>query len=142
MWFSVVKNNFQFSCPNVHNTLNSLFLKHCILIRTYLLDLWKMTIWLISLNQWRIQDFPEGGIIFKLFAENCMKVKEFGPRGGVPGTLLDPPISTQPKGILKCIVMSLSSVICFNSQWLPITFGKYVSQAKSYIFTWFDKINL
>ena len=45
--------------------------------------------------QWRIQDFPQGGapipkiaIIFQIFAENCMKMKEFGPRGGgarVPG---------------------------------------------------------
>ena len=45
--------------------------------------------------QWRIQDFPQGGaptpksvIIFQIFAENCMKMKEFGPLGGgarVPG---------------------------------------------------------
>ena len=44
--------------------------------------------------QWRIQDFPQGGaptprsaIIFQFFAENCMKMKEFGPPGGarVPG---------------------------------------------------------
>ena len=49
--------------------------------------------------QWRIQDFPEGGgptpksvIIFIFFAENCMKMKEFGPQGGarVPGAPLDP----------------------------------------------------
>ena len=40
-------------------------------------------------GQWRIQDFPQGGaptpksaIIFHFFAENCMKMKEFGPRGG------------------------------------------------------------
>ena len=33
--------------------------------------------------QWRIQDFPQGGaptpkiaIIFQIFAENCMKMKE------------------------------------------------------------------
>ena len=39
--------------------------------------------------QWRIQDFPQGGaptpksaIIFQFFAENCMKMKEFGLRGG------------------------------------------------------------
>ena len=39
--------------------------------------------------QWRIQDFPQGGaptpksaIIFQFFAENCMKMKEFGPQGG------------------------------------------------------------
>ena len=37
-------------------------------------------------NAWRIQDFPEGeaptpkmGLFFQLFAENCMKMKEFGP---------------------------------------------------------------
>ena len=40
-------------------------------------------------DQWRIQDFPQGGaptpkiaIIFQIFAENCMKMKEFGPPGG------------------------------------------------------------
>ena len=40
-------------------------------------------------SQWRIQDFPQGGaptpkiaIIFHIFAENCMKMKEFGPPGG------------------------------------------------------------
>ena len=47
--------------------------------------------------QWRIQDFPRGGaptlkiaIIFHIFAENCMKMKEFGPPGGarVPGAPL------------------------------------------------------
>ena len=39
--------------------------------------------------QWRIQDFPQGGvptpkiaIIFQIFTENCMKMKEFGPPGG------------------------------------------------------------
>ena len=42
--------------------------------------------------QWRIQDFPQGGaptpkiaIIFHIFAENCMKMKEFGPPGGGGG---------------------------------------------------------
>ena len=48
-------------------------------------------------NQWRIQDFPQGGgptpkiaIIFQIFAENCMKMKEFGPPGGarIPGAPL------------------------------------------------------
>ena len=48
----------------------------------------------LSQNQWRIQDFPQGGaptaksaIIFQIFAKNCMKMKEFGPPGGarVPG---------------------------------------------------------
>ena len=53
-------------------------------------------------EQWRIQDFPQGGgptpksaIIFQFFAKNCMKMKEFGPPGG--GTRpwrppLDPPM--------------------------------------------------
>ena len=42
-----------------------------------------------DLQQWRIQDFPQGraptpkiAIIFQIFAENCMKMKEFGPPGG------------------------------------------------------------
>ena len=53
--------------------------------------------------QWRIQDFPWGGggaptpkiaIIFHIFAENCMKMKEFGPPGGVRPWRppLDPPM--------------------------------------------------
>ena len=40
---------------------------------------------LIHIMQWWIQDFPQGGaptpkiaIIFQIFAENCMKMKEFG----------------------------------------------------------------
>ena len=47
--------------------------------------------------QWRIQDFPEAGsptaksaIIFHFFAENCMKMKEFGPPG--EDTSLAPPL--------------------------------------------------
>ena len=56
----------------------------------------------LNREQWRIQDFPQGGaptpksaIIFQIFAENCMKMKEFGPPGGgrVPGApRLDPPM--------------------------------------------------
>ena len=51
--------------------------------------------------QWRIQDFPKGGaptpkiaIIFQNFAENCMKMKEFGPLGGRASLAapLDPPM--------------------------------------------------
>ena len=44
--------------------------------------------WIRHRCQWRIQDFPQGGalppkiaIIFQIFAKNCMKMKEFGPRG-------------------------------------------------------------
>ena len=52
-------------------------------------------------DQWRIQDFPQGGaptpkiaIIFQFFAENCMKMKEFGPPGGRASLAppLDPPM--------------------------------------------------
>ena len=51
---------------------------------------------LVHIFQWWIQDFPQGGaptpksaIIFQIFAENCMKIKEFGPQGGrVPGAPL------------------------------------------------------
>ena len=40
---------------------------------------------------------PQGGganLLFgQKFSENCMKIKEFVPRGGAPGTpLLDPPM--------------------------------------------------
>ena len=57
--------------------------------------------------QWRIQDFPGGGaptpksaIIFQFFAENCMKMKEFGPQGGarVPGA---------PPWIRQCLVFGI-----------------------------------
>ena len=45
---------------------------------------------------------PKSAIIFQFFAENCMKMKEFGPRGGgarVPGAPLDPPmLCTVTKG--------------------------------------------
>ena len=48
-------------------------------------------------HQWRIQDFPQGGaptpkiaIIFHIFAENCMKMKEFGPPGGGRASLAPP----------------------------------------------------
>ena len=47
--------------------------------------------------QWQIQDFPGGGanrlvldknLLFgKIFAKNCMEIKEIGLRGGVPSAL-------------------------------------------------------
>ena len=64
------------------------------LIRVYVLQ----GVRLFNRSQWRIQDFPEEGrqpqsggtnLLFgQKFPENCMKMKEFGPRGGarVPGT--------------------------------------------------------
>ena len=64
-------------------------------------------------DQWRIQDFPQGGaptskiaIIFQIFAENCMKMKEFGPPGGarVPGAPLGSANAdgTHPTGMHSC----------------------------------------
>ena len=55
-------------------------------------------------NKWRIQDFPEGGVptpklglFCKFFAENCMKMKEFGPRRGASlMPALDPPVRIHP----------------------------------------------
>ena len=56
----------------------------------------------VILIQWLIQDFLQGGaptprlgLFCKFFAENCMKMKEFGPRGArVNGAPLDPPMSS------------------------------------------------
>ena len=57
--------------------------------------------------QWRIQDFPQGGaptlkiaFIFQNFAENCMKMKEFGPPGGahIPGA---------PPWICQCLLLHM-----------------------------------
>ena len=49
------------------------------------------------INQWRIHDFPEGGaptpkilLFCEYFAENCMKMNEFGPPGG-PRIPVTPP---------------------------------------------------
>ena len=62
----------------------------------------------ICTYQRRIQDFPEMAPTPKVgvltyyfaffFAENCMKMKEFGPQGGVPGAPLDPPMLTVQTG--------------------------------------------
>ena len=59
---------------------------------------WKQTQPNTSTYQWRIQDFPQGGANFLsgcanlFFAENCMKMKEFGPPGEacVPGAHFTP----------------------------------------------------
>ena len=52
-------------------------------------------------KQWRIQDFPAGGcqpqrvctslLFSKLFAGNCMQMKEFGPRRGGGTRIWCPP---------------------------------------------------
>ena len=58
---------------------------------------------LLYCYQWRIQDFPQGGaptpkiaIIFQIFAENCMKMSEFGLGGASLVPPLDPPMVTAP----------------------------------------------
>ena len=76
-------------------------------------------------QQWRIQDFSEGGAPtlklglfcqFCKFAENCMKMKEFRPRGAVPwGSPLDPPIlSVHGLWNLICIFSSRGYM---SNQW-------------------------
>ena len=45
------------------------------------------------------QEFPEGTpfpkvITLVFFAKNCMEMKQFGPRGRIPGAVLDPPVLT------------------------------------------------
>ena len=37
---------------------------------------------------------PKGAIIFQFFAENCMKMKEFGPRGGGGGRVPGAPLGS------------------------------------------------
>ena len=67
--------------------------------------------------QWRIQDFPEEGganpqggganVLFgQKIPENCMKMKEFGPRGG--GASLAPPSLDPP--MLLCSLQLPHSV--------------------------------
>ena len=81
-------------------------------------------------SQWRIQDFPQWGaptpkiaIIFHIFAENCMKMKEFGPQGG--RVSLVPPlgsanVSNWPSSSDRA--KSLDYVSHYSCQWKK--FGK------------------
>ena len=40
-----------------------------------------------------VRQLPKVLLFFNFFAENCMKMKEFEPKGGgVPGASLDPPV--------------------------------------------------
>ena len=80
---------------------------------------------ILIIYQWRIQDFPQGGapipklgLFCQFFAENCMKMKEFGPPGGarVPGA---PPlrsanvyIFTDRKGKVMFFTGICLSTIC------------------------------
>ena len=77
----------------------------------------------ICINQWRIQDFPQGdaptpkiAIIFQIFAENCMKMKEFGPPGGSTRPWcppLDPPMLFIYIFFLNCAGKSVILTIIF-----------------------------
>ena len=61
---------------------------------------------------------------------NCMKMKEFGPGGGVPGAPLDPPLCSMPENVqnlrgLKCWMIQKCVLICilnvFNLPLEPIS---------------------
>ena len=39
-----------------------------------------------------VRQLPKVLLFFKFFAENCMKMKEFGPQGACPWRPLDPPM--------------------------------------------------
>ena len=66
----------------------------------------------VDSGQWRIQDFQAGGggganpkggdtdpLLYKRFGENCMKMKEIGPRSGDTflTALSDPPLQILDK---------------------------------------------
>ena len=74
-----------------------------------------------TLKQWRIHDFPERGansqsgcanlLFCKLFAENCMKMKEFGSQDGR--------VSLVPPWIHQCFKCSPS----FHAFWIYSEFN-------------------
>ena len=102
------------------------------------------TIYLLELlSQWRIQDFPQEGaptrknlLFSRFFAENCMKMKEFGPPGGGGGARpwrppLDPPMYQA--------LLSLTFQMERNSFILFILYG--ISEGcKNLIKAWFYSI--
>ena len=50
---------------------------------------------------------PKIAIIFHIFAENCMKMKEFGPPGG--GASLAPPLGSANGIVLLCLMVHFLS---------------------------------
>ena len=82
-------------------------------------------------SQWRIQDFPDGGsqpqrgganLLFgQLFRENCMKMKENGPRGSANGTASGPLRFCTGRNPKTDHVKSLHSVIftTATTHWEP-----------------------
>ena len=89
--------------------------------------------------QWRIQDFLQGVrqlpnvlLFFKFFAENRMKMKEFGPGGGVPGA----PLGSANEFSLNCFqkkssILPLSIIVdislpqlIYIASFIDVTRGK------------------
>ena len=94
------------------------------------------------INQWRIQDSPQGGaptpkiaIIFQIFAENCMKMKEFGPGGGPRPwrPALDPPMLTIINNVINRFVTScIVLIIRFMNFALTLLFMVHVYEVKTW----------
>ena len=67
-----------------------------------------------------VRQLPKDAIIFQIFAENCMKMKEFGPPGGGGGGArpwrppLDPPMLLLPTMRNKCAILLLRFRPNFN----------------------------
>ena len=64
---------------------------------------------------------PKNAIIFQFFAENCMKMKEFGPPGGGARPWrppLDPPMKYQ---IHVCTIIIAEQKMTENNFWLNIS---------------------
>ena len=62
-----------------------------------------------DLHWWRIQDFPDRGVSLlfgKISPQNCMKIKQIGPRGG--GRIPDTPLSPQTYTRRDCVNQNLS----------------------------------
>ena len=103
---------------------------------------------LFYLVQWRIQDFPEGGaegaptlkvdVLTYFYAENCTKMKEFGPLGGVPGALLDPPMLS-PTKLREGNVFTVSPTgtdIWWLLNYVGLTSGRYASYWNVFVAIW------
>ena len=96
--------------------------------------------------QWRIQDFPEAGaqtaksaIIFHFFAENCMKMKEFGPPSDTSlAPPLDPPMdSLNWMRVWPRLQTSVDvQILCFWENWKSdhLQQNKKITNRKCYKF--------
>ena len=82
-------------------------------------------IFLLNRLHWWIQDFPEVGaptpklgVLTYYFAKNCIKIKEFGPRGGTctPGTPFDPPMDLQQQKNLYVLSVQLPTSLVYPKE--------------------------